>query len=171
MIEDKNEDILSRMGAILSTGIINAAGRNATISLLTRDGNLRQNAIIGLMMFMQHWFWYPMLNFLSLALTPTALIGLNSNLKVPKSFKYLSNAKPSTYKYPEFIKVDKDKKKEKVTVATLSTTTKAKARKERKEGKGGEPEKDSPSKEKKDEEMANEEKKEEEKKDEPEPNF
>ena len=28
-----------------------------------------------------------MMNFLSLALTPTALIGLNKNLKVPKNFK------------------------------------------------------------------------------------
>lgn len=37
MIEDKHEDILSRMGAILSQGIINAGGRNATISLTTRD--------------------------------------------------------------------------------------------------------------------------------------
>lgn len=114
MIEDKHEDILSRMGAILSQGIINAAGRNATISMITRDGNLRQNAIIGIMLFMQHWYWYPMLNFLSLALSPTALIGLNKSLKVPKNFKVISNAKPSHYKYPEFIKIDKDKKKEKV---------------------------------------------------------
>ena len=41
MIEDKHEEILSRMGAILSQGIINAAGRNATISLTTKDGTLR----------------------------------------------------------------------------------------------------------------------------------
>jgi 26S proteasome regulatory subunit N2 len=137
MINDKHEDILSRMGAILSQGIINAAGRNATISLTTRDGNLRQNAIVGMIMFMQHWYWYPMLNFLNLTLTPTALIGLNSSLKVPKNFKCISNAKPSTYKYPEMIKIDNDKKKEKVKVAVLSTTTKAKARKDRKEGKTG----------------------------------
>lgn len=78
-----------------------------------------------------------MMNFLALALTPTALIGLNKNLKVPKNFKCISNAKPSTYKYPAFIKIDKDKKKEKVTTAVLSTTTKAKARKDRKEGKTG----------------------------------
>jgi len=78
-----------------------------------------------------------MMNFLSLALAPTALIGLNKNLKVPKNFKCISNAKPSTFKYPEFIKIDKDKKKEKVTTAVLSTTTKAKARKDRKEGKTG----------------------------------
>lgn len=52
MTEDKHEEVLSRMGAILSQGIINAAGRNATISLTTRDGNLRQNAVVGLVMFL-----------------------------------------------------------------------------------------------------------------------
>ena len=41
MIEDKHEEVLSRMGAILAQGIINSAGRNATITLTTRDGNLR----------------------------------------------------------------------------------------------------------------------------------
>lgn len=124
MIEDKHEDVLSRMGSIISQGVLNAAGRNATLCLTTRDGNLRQNAIVGLMLFAQHWYWYPMLNFLNLALTPTAIIGINDKLKVPKSFKSISNAKPSVYKYPEMLKVD-EKKKEKVTVAVLSTTTKA----------------------------------------------
>mmetsp|Transcript_14869 Transcript_14869/g.23040 ORF Transcript_14869/g.23040 Transcript_14869/m.23040 type:complete len:181 (+) Transcript_14869:178-720(+) len=141
--------------------------------MITRDGNLRQNAVIGLMLFMQHWYWYPMLNFLNLALVPTALIGLDKNLKVPKSFKCISNAKPSTYKYPEFIKIDKEKKKEKTTTAILSTTTKAKARKDRKDGKTA----DEPSTPVPDADMTNEEKKEkedvkeEEKKEEPEPEF
>jgi 26S proteasome regulatory subunit N2 len=129
------------------------------------------------MLFAQHWYWYPMLNFINLALTPTAIIGINDKLKVPKSFKSISNAKPSFYKYPEMLKADDGKKKEKVTVAVLSTTTKAKARKDRKDGKtGNEPESPVP----KDTEMANEEskkegeegeKKEEDKKDEPEPDF
>lgn len=86
------------------------------------------------MLFTQHWYWYPMLNFINLALTPTAIIGINDKLKVPKSFKSISNVKPSFYKYPEMIKID-EKKREKVTVAVLSTTTKAKARKDRKDGK------------------------------------
>ena len=137
MIEDKHEDVLSRMGAILGQGIINAGGRNCTISMVTRDGNMRQNAIVGMMLFMQHWYWYPMQNFLSMTLTPTALIGLNKDLKVPKSFKCISDAKPSTYKYPEMMVRDQDKKKEKVKVAVLSTQQKAKARKDRREGKTG----------------------------------
>lgn len=122
-----------------------------------------------------------MLNFLSLSLTPTAIIGLDASLKVPKSFKCISNAKPSTYKYPEFIKVDADKKKEKVAAAVLSTTAKAKGRKDRKDGKTADSEMASPEPKKADgdKEMTNEEekkegeeeKKDEEKKDEPEADF
>lgn len=109
MTEDKHEEILSRMGAILSNGIINACGRNATISLQTRDGNVRQNAVIGLVLFLQHWYWYPLLNFITLAMTPTALVAVNKDLKVPKSFKFTSNAKPSLFKYPEFLQKDTGK--------------------------------------------------------------
>lgn len=164
MIEDKHEELLSRMGAILSQGIINAAGRNATISLTTRDGGLRQNAVVGLVLFLQHWYWYPLLNFVSLALTPTALIGVNENLKVPKSFSIVSNAKPSTYKYPDFLKKEEGKGKEKVETAVLSTTAKVKARVVRKNaGKEGVPE--TPKEDKKeDAEMVDEEKKKEEEK-------
>jgi len=132
MVKDKHEDILSRMGSILSTGIINSCGRNATISLTTRDGNIRPNAITGMVLFMQHWYWYPLLNFISLSFTPTALIAVNKDLKVPKSFSFVSQAKPSTFKYPEFLKKDEGKTKEKIETAVLSTTAKVKARTERK---------------------------------------
>jgi 26S proteasome regulatory subunit N2 len=137
MIEDKHEEILSRMGAILSQGIINAAGRNATISLNTRDGTLRQNAVVGLVMFLQYWYWYPLLNFLSLSLTPTTLIGVDQNLKVPNSFTFVSNAKPSMFKYPEFLKKEETKQGEKVSTAVLSTTVKVKARAGRKAAETG----------------------------------
>ena len=62
------------------------------------------------------------MNFLSLSLTPTALIALDKNLKVPKSFSFISNAKPSMYKYPDFLKKEEAKDKTKVTTAVLSTT-------------------------------------------------
>jgi len=81
---------------------------------------------------MQHWYWYPLLNFLSLALTPTALIGVSENLKVPKSFTFVSNAKPSTYKYPDFLKKEEGKEATKVETAVLSTTAKVRARAGRK---------------------------------------
>ena len=83
-------------------------------------------------MFLQHWYWYPLLNFFTLSLTPTAVIGVDENLKVPKSFSFISNAKPSTFKYPEFLKKSEGKEKEKVETAVLSTTAKVKARAGRK---------------------------------------
>jgi 26S proteasome regulatory subunit N2 len=52
MMSNKHEEMLSRVGAIISNGILNAAGRNSTISLTTHDGNLRQNAVVGLVLFL-----------------------------------------------------------------------------------------------------------------------
>ncbi len=63
-----------------------------------------------------------MLNFVTLSLTPTALFGLNSELKIPKSFNFISNAKPSLFKYPEFLKADDKKKQDRVETVELSTT-------------------------------------------------
>lgn len=132
-----SENTLTSMGSIISNGIINAAGRNASISLTTRDGNVRMNAVTGMVLFLQHWYWYPMLNFVTLALTPTSLIAVNKDLKVPKSFESKLNAKPSLFKYPDFLKKEEDTKKGKVETAVLSTTAKVKARVERKKGTKG----------------------------------
>ena len=40
--------------------------------------------MVALAVFTHHWYWYPLSYFLSLALKPTALIGLNAELQVPK---------------------------------------------------------------------------------------
>lgn len=109
---NKHEEILAKFGSIVGTGIINAAGRNATIRLQSDSGNNSQASIIGLAVFTHHWYWYPLLHFISLSLTPTALFGLNNELKIPKGFNFISNAKPSLFKYPEFLKQDDKKKQE-----------------------------------------------------------
>ncbi|OON15444.1 hypothetical protein X801_08754 [Opisthorchis viverrini] len=57
-------------------------------------------AAVGLLLFQNFWFWYPLTNFLSLALSPTTLIALNKDLKMPK-MQFKSNAKPSTFAYPQ----------------------------------------------------------------------
>jgi 26S proteasome regulatory subunit N2 len=73
-----------------------------------------------------------MMNFLSLSLTPTTLIAVNHQLKVPKSFKLTVHATPSTYKYPELMKKEEEKVVGKLETAVLSTTAKVKARIDRK---------------------------------------
>lgn len=179
IIHTKHEEVLAKMGAILGTGILNAGGRNTTITLQTRSGNNKMASIIGLALFTHHWYWYPCLNFLALSLSSTSLHGLNKDLKVPKSFSYRSNAKPSLFKYPDFLKEEEKAKGEKVETAVLSTTTKKQIKDKRKVDNDMDVDEKKPEDTKGDvpiieEEGKEEDKKEEEvteKKDEPEPCF
>ena len=82
VIADKHEHTMTKFGAILAQGIINAGGRNVTISLQSRTGHMNMKTAVGLLVFSQFWFWYPLCHFLSLSFTPTELITLNADLKV-----------------------------------------------------------------------------------------
>lgn len=86
VIGDKHEDVMAKFGAILAQGIIDAGGRNVTISLQSRTGHTNMSAVVGLMIFTQYWYWFPSSLCLSLAFTPTCIIGLNSDLKVNNWF-------------------------------------------------------------------------------------
>ncbi|KAI8369483.1 armadillo-type protein [Radiomyces spectabilis] len=154
IISDKHEDSMAKFGAVLAQGIIDAGGRNMTISLVSRTGHANMPAIVGMAVFTQFWYWHPLTHMLSLSFTPTAIIGINGNLEVPK-FDFISNAKPSLFAYPPALKPPSAAVVEKVATAVLSTTAKAKAR-----AKKSEKEKDdhmdvdkeeSPKEEKKDE--------------------
>ena len=118
-VEDKLEPVMCKMGAILAAGILDAGGRNVTLSLRTRTGHKNMQAIVGLAMFLQYWYWYPLVHFISLAFTPTAVIGVNLDLKMPK-FSFKSNAPPSYFAYPPEAKVEAKKKEVKVQKAKLS---------------------------------------------------
>uniref|UniRef100_A0AAQ5Z1N9 26S proteasome non-ATPase regulatory subunit 1 n=1 Tax=Amphiprion ocellaris TaxID=80972 RepID=A0AAQ5Z1N9_AMPOC len=157
VINDKHDDVMAKFGAILAQGILDAGGRNVTISLQSRTGHTHMPSVVGLLVFTQFWFWFPLSHFLSLAFTPTAIIGLNKDLKMPK-VQYRSNCKPSTFAYPPALEVPKEKEKEKVSTAVLSITAKAKKKEKEK-------------KEKEEEKMEVDEEKEKEKKKEAEPNF
>ncbi|XP_067157854.1 26S proteasome non-ATPase regulatory subunit 1 isoform X2 [Apteryx mantelli] len=162
VINDKHDDVMAKFGAILAQGILDAGGHNVTISLQSRTGHTHMPSVVGVLVFTQFWFWFPLSHFLSLAFTPTCVIGLNKDLKMPK-VQYKSNCKPSTFAYPPPLEVPKEKEKEKVSTAVLSITAKAKKKEKEKE------------KEKKEEEKMEvdetEKKDEKEKKKEPEPNF
>lgn len=117
---------MTKVGSVLSSGIIDAGGRNVTI-LLHKNGQNKMRNIVGLMMFTQYWFWYPYLHFLSLSFEPTAIIGLNSSLKMPK-FRMKSNARPSLFAYPAPAKTPEKQVVKSTPIAELSLTAKAKAR-------------------------------------------
>lgn len=82
VIANKHEDVMAKFGAILAQGIIDAGGRNVTLSLQSRTGHTNMLAVVGTLVFTQYWYWFPLSHCLALAFTPTALIGLNEQLKV-----------------------------------------------------------------------------------------
>jgi 26S proteasome regulatory subunit N2 len=133
-------DTMTKFGAILASGIMDAGGRNVTISLLSSAGHKKMAAIVGMVMFPQFWFWYPYVHFISLSFTPTAVIALNKDVKIPKQFQFISRGRPSLFAYPPPIELKKVEEKKKVKTATLSVTAKAKARaiaKKREKGEEG----------------------------------
>lgn len=84
LITAKHGDVMARMGATMASGILDSGGRNVTIAVQSHSGYFRRSAVVGLAVFTQYWYWYPLSYFLTLAFAPTALIGLNSDLKMPK---------------------------------------------------------------------------------------
>eukprot|EP00040_Diaphanoeca_grandis_P025378 m.140491 g.140491 ORF g.140491 m.140491 type:complete len:971 (-) comp30121_c0_seq1:127-3039(-) len=124
VMEDKHEDILSKFGAIYAQGIVAAGGQNVTCNLVNNQGHVRMQAVVGMLVFTQFWFWFPFGHFLSLAMTPTAVICLNKDLKMPK-IELKSNASPDKFAYPPATEPPKEKSKDKVETAVLSTTAKS----------------------------------------------
>ncbi|GJE85724.1 26S proteasome regulatory subunit rpn2 [Phanerochaete sordida] len=137
VIGNKHEDPMARFGATLGQGLIDAGGRNVTITLQSRAGSRKTSAIVGMVLFCQFWYWYPLAHCASLAFEPTGIIGLDDSLRAPK-FEFLSNAKPSLFAYPPPMQPPKKETVTKVATAVLSTTAKAKAREKKKAAAEGE---------------------------------
>ncbi|OJJ44580.1 hypothetical protein ASPZODRAFT_134663 [Penicilliopsis zonata CBS 506.65] len=132
MVGDRHEDAIAKFGCAVALGIIDAGGRNCTISLQTQTGNLNMPGIVGAAVFLQYWYWFPLTHFLSLSFTPTAVIGVDQKLEVP-FFKFHSNTRPSLFDYPPEQQVKAEETPEKVKTAVLSTTAQAKRRAQRRE--------------------------------------
>ena len=131
-IGDRHEDAMTKFGSAISLGIIDAGGRNCTISLQTQTGNLNMAGIVGMAVFTQYWYWFPLTHFLSLSFTPTSVIGLDHDLEVP-NFKFHSATRPSLFDYPPEQETKTEDAPEKVKTAVLSTTAQAKRRAQKKE--------------------------------------
>ncbi|XP_057333069.1 26S proteasome non-ATPase regulatory subunit 1 [Microplitis mediator] len=127
VVVDKHEDVMAKFGAILAQGIIDAGGRNVTVSLQSRTGHTNMLAVVGTLVFTQYWYWFPLTHALALAFTPTCVIGLNAQLKMPK-LEMRSNARPSIYAYPAPLEEKKREEREKVQTAVLSIAARARRR-------------------------------------------
>ncbi|CCH61735.1 hypothetical protein TBLA_0F01930 [Henningerozyma blattae CBS 6284] len=129
VIKTKHQEGLAKFGACLAQGIINAGGRNVTIQLENNDmGTLDAKAVVGLAMFSQFWYWFPLAHFLSLSFAPTTVIGVRgSDFTIPK-FDLHCHSKEELFAYPNMYEEATDKEVEKVATAVLSTTARAKVR-------------------------------------------
>ncbi|ODV90796.1 hypothetical protein CANCADRAFT_24554 [Tortispora caseinolytica NRRL Y-17796] len=124
----KHEEALARFGATVAQGILDAGGRNVTISLInSQTGSVNIPAIVGMCVFSQFWNWYSLGHFLSLSFVPTAIVGVTMDGKVPK-INFKSTADPEEFGYPPKVTTQEDKAPEKIITAVLSTTAKARAR-------------------------------------------
>lgn len=135
IINDKHEGQLTKFGAVAAQGILDAGGRNCSISMKSRQGTNNMLSIVGMTLFLQYWYWYPLTLFLSLSMQPTMLIALDKELRIPK-FEFTSHAKPSLFAYPPLLQPPTQEKVEKMH-AILSTSAKAKARAKKKSLGGG----------------------------------
>lgn len=129
VVTNKHQEGLAKFGACVAQGIMNAGGRNVTIHLENVEmGTLDTKAIVGLAMFSQFWYWFPLSHFLSLSFTPTTVIGVRgSDLAIPK-FEFNCHARSEFFAYPKMFEENSGKEVEKVATAVLSTTAWAKAR-------------------------------------------
>ncbi len=124
VITGKFVPAMAKFGAILAHGILDAGGRNVTVSLRTLSGHKNAINVVGLSLFSQYWYWHPYVHFISLSFTPTAVIALNSKLEMPE-YQFRVNAKPSAFAYPEKVK-PKEKVAVKLKTAVLSVSRKKK---------------------------------------------
>jgi len=132
---DKREPTMSQMGAILGCGLIDASGRNVTISLFNRHNSCkRQSAIIGMAIFWQYWYWYPLIPFITLCLQPTMVMALNHELEMVKIDVESRERNRSRFDYVENLKEEKKKKNKKAIKVELSVAAKTKQRQKKKTG-------------------------------------
>ncbi|KAF4469842.1 26s proteasome regulatory subunit n2 [Fusarium albosuccineum] len=132
VVGDRHEDAMTKFGAALALGIIDAGGRNCTIGLQTQTGNLNMAGIVGMAVFTQYWYWFPFTHFLSLSFLPTSIIGLDPDLEMP-DFKFHCATRPSLFDYPPEQEVKTEEGPAMIATAILSTTAQAKRRAQKKE--------------------------------------
>ena len=120
--DSKSASTMTRMGAILAAGIVDAGGRNVAVSLLGRGGKPKPPAVAGMVLWTLSWYWYPCLHMISLAMSPSVIAGANSALDLPVDFR-LECAGGDTYRRfgpPDPVEEKKEETKSRIKTVALS---------------------------------------------------
>ncbi|OAF68430.1 26S proteasome regulatory subunit RPN2 [Intoshia linei] len=127
VIRDSHEEPIVKFGAIMAYGILDAGGRNMNIALRTPMNTVDKSAVVGMLSFLQYWYWFPLGHMLSLCFTPTYVHVLNDDLLTP-NIKFNVNVRPSLMAYPMPIKIKQSHPRERVDVPILSALIRQKKR-------------------------------------------
>lgn len=149
-VQTKHEDALVKFAALLSQGILDAGGRNTVFTLRNTCG---KKPVAGMALFLQYWYWYPMIHMASLALVPTVFLtvafdaeGKMMSLPVIQG---IMSCPPSFTAYPKPLKPFESSATAKVLATAVLSTSKSK----KKRGTGAEPEAEKVEEEEKKEEV------------------
>jgi 26S proteasome regulatory subunit N2 len=126
--KDKHEETLTKFGAVLGLGIIDAGGRNAEIALHSRlTQSLRPAAVAGMALFLQYWYWYPMVPFLTLAMRPAACMLVNRDMQLVRVRLEVEGGldRLNQFAYAPMFEDDDNKQERKREKTVLSVTAKA----------------------------------------------
>jgi hypothetical protein len=137
--------VVQRIGGALAGGILHAGGMNSNVRLIAPIGNQKRTiAIAGMMLFVNHWNWFPLANMFALTLSPTAVIGTHfattstttttgtgtqaaPSIRVPPALKFVVKNSKAAMAYPRRESDDEIKSTiKKAVVNSLSTSTKRK---------------------------------------------
>lgn len=112
---NKKRNELQVFGLCLAYGILNAGGRNVVISCNSLRGENSVLATTALALFCNYFYWQPLALMLPLSFHPTAVIGLDKDLNLPK-WEIYSEGKKKLYANPPSFESEKE-------VVTSSKTT------------------------------------------------
>jgi len=95
-IKSKGEDPLAKLGAMIATGLLNSGGMNSQFSFTSvKTDKTIKPSVVGIVMFLQLYYWYPYIPFIGLCLKPQCLIVLDDLLEVKQNLSFICSCKPS----------------------------------------------------------------------------
>jgi len=110
VVKSRQEDPMVRFGGLLAIGLANSGGGNVRISMIngtprgtssTAIHQLNITGCMGLMLFANYWFWYPLINCITLAMSHVMTCGITYRLQVPQDYCVWDTKAPADFDYPE----------------------------------------------------------------------
>ncbi|KAF1745517.1 hypothetical protein MXB_5100 [Myxobolus squamalis] len=127
---DRHSDTVAKFGAYVAYGILDAGGHNQSMTFQTLEGHTRIQSVVGLLIFTQFWYWFPLVHLISLCFVPSSIILVNQNLDMP-SITFSCDADLSLFSCPIPQETPKNIVLEKIRPVQLSHSLKSSRSKRR----------------------------------------